>query len=68
MLQNRQLLSKEKADWTFRVPGLLVLLAAKRTDINDNKKNTRYCPKEKENLITVLHTFHSSVTRELFFL
>ena len=48
MLQNRQLLSKEKADWTFRVPGLLVLLAAKRTDINDNKKNTRYCPKRNK--------------------
>ena len=36
-----QLVSKEKVDWTFRVPGLLVLLAAKRTDNNDNKKNKR---------------------------
>ena len=38
---HRQLVSKEKVDWPFRVPGLLVLLAAKRTDINDNYKNKR---------------------------
>ena len=46
-------MSKEKVDWTFRVPGLLVLLAAKRTDKNDNKKNKRQQTK-KQVLLTWL--------------
>ena len=41
---HRQLVSKEKVDWTFRVPGLL---AAKRTDINDNKRIKDNRPKSK---------------------